>query len=208
MYLPKFFDDLEFAEKFTLITTTLLMIGFAYKIGFYYSSDISVLFIIQYFSFTDLIYSSLQLVFVFFFLFTTFNKILVVHKFNRNLYIFTFLLAISSLIIYFYKDYIPLVVAILLGVFFSLLFYHADFKTAVSFAIVYVLVIPFLIGSFKYNNDLKKGNLPKVTFAERNKKIEDWRILDKIGDKSILINLNKRNEFKVVSLDSLDKISS
>jgi hypothetical protein len=167
-----------------------------------------VLFIIQYFSFTDLIYSSLQLVFIFFFLFTTFNKILVIQKFNRNLIIFTILLAISSLIIYFYKDYISLVLAILLGVFFSLLFYHADFKTAVSFAIVYVVVIPFLTGSFKYNNDLKKGNLPKVTFEERNNKIEDWRILDKIGDKSILINLNKKNEFKVVSLDSLERISS
>ncbi|MCT9423391.1 hypothetical protein KTI95_04540 [Acinetobacter baumannii] len=208
MYLIKFFNQLEFAEKFTLVTTILLLIGFSFKVGFYCSSDIDVLFIMQYFTFTDLIYSSLQLVFVFFFLLTTFNEILVIQKFQRNIIVFPLLLAISSIIIYFDKIYVSLILSILLGIFFSLLFYHTNFRTALVFIFVYVFAIPFLTGVFKYNYDLKNNKFPNVSFNVNKHNIEEWRILDKIGDKSILINMKKKNEFKVVSLDSLERISS
>lgn len=207
MNIIEFFKKFPFAERLTLLTTILLLIGFSYKIGYFMFSEVDILFIIQYFSFSDLIYTSLQLLSVFIVLIVTFNKILVIYKAERNIYVFGIILIIGSGIAYFFKDYLTLYFALIIGLFFSLLYFHNTIRETLIFLFMYILILPFLVGIHNYSFNVKNNKLPKASIKIDHGSKEEWLILDKIGDKTLLMNKLNTKEFKVVNLDSLDKIN-
>lgn len=207
MNIIEFFKKLPFAERLTLLTTILLLIGFSYKIGYFIFSEVDILFIIQYFSFSDLIYTSLQLLSVFVVLIVTFNKILVIYEVQRNIYVFGIILIIGSGIAYFFKDYLTLYFALIFGLFFSLLYFHNTIRETLIFLFMYILILPFLVGIHNYSFKIKNNKLPKASIKIDGGSKEEWLILDKIGDKTLLMNKLNTKEFKVVNLDTLDKIN-
>ncbi|WP_151805882.1 hypothetical protein [Acinetobacter bereziniae] len=207
MNIIEFFKKLPFAERLTLLTTILLLIGFSYKIGYFASSEVDILFIIQYFSFSDLIYTSLQLLIVFVVLIVTFNKILVIYKAERNIYVFGIILIVGSVIAVFFNDYLTLYIALIFGLFFSLLYFHNTTRETLIFLFMYILILPFLVGIHNYSFKIKNNKLPKASIKMDEGSKEEWLILDKIGDKTLLMNKLNTREFKVVNLDTLDKIN-
>lgn len=208
MYLLNFFKSLAFPERITIITTGLVLMGFGYKVGYYNASELSTLFILQYFSVTDLIYTSLKLFFVFVIILLCFNRVLVINEGEKNIYKFSFVLFLGCIVIIYFTEYMMVFITITIAIFLGLLYFHNNAKAALLFLITYVFVVPYLTGSFYYHYDLNHDRLPSALLDSSNEnKNADWRIIDKIGDKSLLINMKNPEEYKVVTLENLKGIN-
>ena len=97
-------------------------------------------------------------------------------------------------------------IAILLGLLFSLLFFHKTKSTAFAICMVYMLLIPYLVGSGDVRSDLDQGSLPSVKLKVDDS--IDWRMLDKIDSKILLINSGNTKELKIVEFEEVDRVVS
>lgn len=204
MYLLNKFKNLDFSSQFSLVTVAIFLIGFSYKIGFYLRSDLNVLLIVQYFSLSDLIYTSLNLVFIYLLILFSFNRIIIYNQPNKSFGRIALLLIVLSIIAIISMEYIGVLWVFLAGLFASVAVYKETLKPNIIMIIVFIFVIPFLIGMDNFKRNISKEDIQKVALKNDKK---NWGILDKIGDKTLLINLDNRSEFKVISLDQSENIT-
>lgn len=204
MYLLNKFKNLDFSSQFSLVTVAIFLIGFSYKIGFYLRSDLNVLLIVQYFSLSDLIYTSLNLVFIYLLILFSFNRIIIYNQPNKSFVRIALLLIVLSIIAIISMEYIGVLWVFLAGLFASVAVYKETLKPNIIMIIVFIFVMPFLIGMDNFKRNISKEDIQKVALKNDKK---NWGILDKIGDKTLLINLDNRSEFKVISLDQSENIT-
>ncbi|WP_303275513.1 hypothetical protein [Acinetobacter soli] len=204
MYLLNKFKNLDFSSQFSLVTVAIFLIGFSYKIGFYLRSDLNVLLIVQYFSLSDLIYTSLNLVFIYLLILFSFNRIIIYNQPNKSFGRIALLLIVLFIIAIISMEYIGVLWVFLAGLFASVAVHKETLKPNIIMIIVFIFVVPFLIGMDNFKRNISKEDIQKVVLKNDKK---NWGILDKIGDKTLLINLDNRSEFKVISLDQSENIT-
>ncbi|MEQ1298841.1 hypothetical protein ABLT94_13275 [Acinetobacter soli] len=164
----------------------------------------NVLLIVQYFSLSDLIYTSLNLVFIYLLILFSFNRIIIYNQPNKSFGRIALLLIVLSIIAIISMEYIGVLWVFLAGLFASVAVYKETLKPNIIMIIVFIFVMPFLIGMDNFKRNISKEDIQKVALKNDKK---NWGILDKIGDKTLLINLDNRSEFKVISLDQSENIT-
>ncbi|WP_149930747.1 hypothetical protein [Acinetobacter soli] len=204
MYLLDEFKKLDFSSQFSLVTVAIFLIGFFYKIGFYLQSDLNVLWIVQYFSLSDLIYTSLNLVFLYVLVLFFFNKIIIFNQPIKSFYRIGVLLTILCIIAIVFMEYIGVLWIFLAGLFASPAVYKETLKPNIIVVIVFIVFMPFFIGMDNFKRNISKEDIQKVALNDDER---NWGILDKIGDKTLLINLDNKSEFKVISLEESKNIT-
>lgn len=114
------------------------------------------------------------------------------------------MLIVLSIIAIISMEYIGVLWVFLAGLFASVAVYKETLKPNIIMIIVFIFVMPFLIGMDNFKRNISKEDIQKVALKNDKK---NWGILDKIGDKTLLINLDNRSEFKVISLDQSENIT-
>lgn len=207
MYLIDEFNDSSFSEKIASLTAGVIVIGLFYKVGFYSWAPLHSAWIIQFFSVIDLAFSALKLLAIYIILLLTFNKILVINELNRNVWIMIPILAIlCGVLLFVGLGWSLFLLAIVLGSFFSLLYFHDTKATTLVMIVAHLTLIPFLIGKSDIEKHLSNADLPKVYINVDNNK--DWRLLDKTQDKVLLINMENQSEIKMVEVSEVVSFKS
>ncbi len=207
------FKQAALTEKIATLTSTVILIGISYKLGYYFTRLLDSLWIIQFFNVFDLAYSALKLVIIYFLILIFHDKVFVEGSGERN--ILKFGLGLIAICLYYIYEMITkgyaysffFAVGIFLGIFFTFTLYNS--KPFVKYiAIVFlIIVIPFLQGISDIQKNIHRADLPRVSIKDSSAK-EDWRFLDKANDKLILLNQNNPKEIKIVGMDEVNKFTN
>ncbi|MGC9231546.1 hypothetical protein ACP5V8_19675, partial [Acinetobacter baumannii] len=79
------FKQAALTEKIATLTSTVILIGISYKLGYYFTRLLDSLWIIQFFNVFDLAYSALKLVIIYFLILIFHDKVFVEGSGERNI---------------------------------------------------------------------------------------------------------------------------
>ncbi|MBF6693541.1 hypothetical protein HN236_19065 [Acinetobacter baumannii] len=74
------FKQADLSEKIAAFTSTVILIGISYKLGYYFTRLLDSLWIIQFFNVFDLAYSSLRLLILYFLILVLHDKVFVMGR--------------------------------------------------------------------------------------------------------------------------------
>lgn len=93
-----------------------------------------------------------------------------------------------------------------LGMIAVLILIKAEKIARIICIVVLAIIIPFLQGLADVESDLKSNKLPKVYLANNDNYADDWRMLDKLNDRLLLINIKNPEQLKIVEISEITKI--
>ncbi len=197
-------------DLIALFTPCIILIGAAYKLGFYDSKNIDALWLISLFSPVDFMVSNVIIYLYYVLALLYMDKIidgrdkLIGGLISANVVLFCSFLGM----IFFSKaEWIFVLNAIVALNCFAAVLYsnHHGFRVI---GIVAILVgLPYFNGKNEADN-LTTKELPIVTLKKENNIYETWILLDKFSDKAILMHkIGEKNEFKIVELKDIERIS-
>ncbi len=213
MLILEQFKQADLSEKIAAFTSTVILIGISYKLGYYFTKSLDSLWIIQFFNIFDLAYASLRLLILYFLILVLHDKVFVKGSGERN--IIKFGIGLMIICLYYIYEIITEKVAfgfffsvsLFFGIFFAFSMYNTrEFVKYISITFL-IVVIPFLQGISDIQKNIHRADLPKVLIKE-SKPNEDWRFLDKANDKLILLNQNNPKEIKIVGMDEAKKFTN
>lgn len=216
----------SFIESYAVIPLLLISFASVYKFGYFF--NLKAVWILPSLSVQSLLYSILALTILFVvgcslaYLYLRFSEMFG-HLIVGLTFLFIFIVLTILLI---FQDNLNLILQLLplgAGAFYYI---YADYsifgseseKMLVSpliiFLSVFLLVIMFFIGVIDSSKENLSNSLSVVIFDEQKtypSMDTDWRLLENLGDKLVLINLerykdNKSYFIKIVPIDSVDKI--
>ncbi|MDV7581569.1 hypothetical protein R4795_15180 [Acinetobacter baumannii] len=207
------FKQADLSEKIAAFTSTVILIGISYKLGYYFTKLLDSLWIIQFFNVFDLAYSSLRLLILYFLILVLHDKVFVMGSNERN--VLKFALGLMAICIYYIYEIITVkvafsfffAVALFIGIFFAFTFYNSRPLVKYVAITVLIIIVPFLQGLSDIQKNIYRADLPKVLIKD-SKPNEDWRFLDKANDKLILLNQKNTKEIKIVGMDEVKKFTN
>ncbi|EMD5572428.1 hypothetical protein KQR86_001980 [Acinetobacter baumannii] len=207
------FKQADLSEKIAAFTSTVILIGISYKLGYYFTRLLDSLWIIQFFNVFDLAYSSLRLLILYFLILVLHDKVFVMGSNERN--VLKFALGLMAICIYYIYEIITVkvafsfffAVALFIGIIFAFTFNNSRPLVKYVAITVLIIIVPFLQGLSDIQKNIYRADLPKVLIKD-SKPNEDWRFLDKANDKLILLNQKNTKEIKIVGMDEVKKFTN
>ncbi len=213
MLLLDQFKQADLSEKIAALTSTIIVLGLSYKLGYYHSKSLDSLWVIQFFNIFDLAYSALKLLFLYILILILHDKVFSRLNAEKNVWIFS----IGLLGLAIYQGYqvfngigylgFFFTLALFLGIFFGFTLYDSRPVVKYTSIVFLTMIIPFLQGISDIQRDIYYADLPKVLLKE-SKPNEDWRFLDKANEKLILLNQKNPKELKIVGMDEVKKFTN
>lgn len=216
MIFIKEWNEAQLSEKVAALTTIIILMGLFYKVGYYQFSFLNASWVIQFFSVYDLAFGVLKILLVAVSSVVLYQQIFSTYKGERNVWAMGCCLA-ALCCIGLYERLIdpssPL--SMFMGLVYLICVFASTYllqgrKEARYFGLITVVVIvPLFKGLVDIDYELKKDKLPKVLIKdEKNEAKNDWRLLDKVGDKILLINVKNTRQLKMITLEKVDKFET
>lgn len=197
-------------DLIAIFTPCIILIGAAYKLGFYESKNIDAVWIISLFSPIDFMVSNV-IVYLYYVLAILYMEKIIDGRDNLKGGLITAnLMLVSSFLAMVFFSKTGWVFA-LNGVIalnsFAAILYSTNHGYRVIGLVAILVGIPYFNGKYEASN-LKLKELPIAILQQEKQVSETWILLDKYSDKAILMKkFDKNTEFKIVELKDIKKIS-
>lgn len=197
-------------DLIALFTPCVILIGAAYKMGFYDSKNIDALWIISLFSPIDFMVSNVIIYIYYVLALLYMDKIidgrdnLIGGLISANLMLLCSFLAMIFLS---HAGWVFVINAIIALNCFAAVLYSTNHGFRMIGIVAILVGLPYFNGKYEADNLITK-KLPTVTLKNENNYYEIWILLDKYSDKAILMNkFGVKNDFKIVELKDIERIS-
>lgn len=194
------------SELIASLSALILIIGLSYKVGYYYPKPLLSLWVVSFFNPLDLAFTALKILFIYIFGLLIIDKSMFGESGSKNILVTGIGVTLLPVAIGIYSGDFLTVLPVALGMISVLMLIKAEKIARIICIVVLAIVTPFLQGLADVDSDLKRNRLPKVYLTNNDNYADDWRMLDKLNDRLLLINIKNHKQLKIVEISEITKI--
>lgn len=194
------------SELIASLSALILIIGLSYKVGYYYPKPLLSLWVVSFFNPLDLAFAALKILFIYIFGLLIIDKTMFGESGSKNILVTGIWVILLPVAIGIYSGDFLTMLPVTLGMIAVLILIKAEKIARIICIVVLAIIIPFLQGFADVESDLKSNKLPKVYLANNDNYADDWRMLDKLNDRLLLINIKNPEQLKIVEISEITKI--
>ncbi|KQE86336.1 MULTISPECIES: hypothetical protein [Acinetobacter calcoaceticus/baumannii complex] len=204
--------DLKIVDLITVVVPGIIVIGFSYKFGFYYSKAIDANWVLSLFTPIDFITAQFNLYIYYFTAVVYLDRVIGgSEKLKEGLITGNATMLGSFIGLYFLQGKIAFIfyvyALVSLHAIALILYSKSIGLRSLGFLAIFV-ILPMIAGGQEATK-VSQGILPVVKLSKTIDVVGPWYLLDKFSDKAILINPTQTmNYFKVVELKEIEYIQS